>query len=398
MKHYFDFDIREYYKNLHLSRNLIYLYTSRLLMQVAIGALSVFTALYFYEQFNQSFTAVMLIFAPLYLLFVVLTPISAMLIRHVGMKKLMIIAVLFHPFAYISLLFWETNQTLALAGFILFVVLYRSLYWAPYNIDFAKFTNKENRGKQMSLLLNLSEILLTFTPIISGIIIASYGFDTMFIFSTVFMFLSAIPLLFIQDTREEFSFGYLETFKELFNKENRPLVLAQFGDGIQTVVRIAIWPIFIYLLLDGKYVAIGVVTSLTIFLLITLRFVLGDLEDRFDRKKLLKFGSFLSTTGWLVKVFIDTGFEIFVADTYHRVGRMVNRLSFDITTYDQASDNGHYIDEYTVLKELAVNMGRGFMVLVSIWLAATFSITATFIFAAIATVSMTLLHREVYIQ
>lgn len=398
MQRHFDFDIREYYTNLHLSRNLIFLYTSRLLMQVAIGALSVFTALYFYEQYDESFTAVMLVFAPLYLLFVLLTPISAMLIKKVGIKKLIISAVIFHPFAYISLLFWDSNQNLALAGFILFVVLYRSLYWAPYNIDFAKFTNKGNRGKQMSFLLNLSEVLLTLTPIISGIIIASYGFNTMFILSTIFMFASSIPLLFIDDTREEYTYGYFETFKKLFEKENRALTLAQFGDGIQTAVRIAIWPVFIYMLLDGKYVAIGVVTSLTIFLLIALRFVLGNLEDKFDRVKLLRFGSFLSTTGWIVKIFIDTGFEIFVADTYHKVGRMVNRLTFDITTYDQASDNGHYIDEYTVLKEIAVNLGRGFMVLSAIWLTATFSITATFIFAALATLSMTLLHRDVYIQ
>ena len=398
MQHYFDFDVKEYYKNLHLSRNLLFLYTSRLLMQAAVGALSVFTALYFYEQYNGSFTAVMLAFVPLYLFYVVLTPISAMLIKKVGIKAMIIAAVLFHPFAYISLLFWDTHPNLALAGFILFVVLYRSLYWAPYHIDFAKFTNKSNRGKQMSLLLNLSEVMLTLTPIISGIIIASYGFNTMFIFAAVFMFTSAIPLLFIEKTCEVFSFGYFETFKKLFEKDNRPMSLALFGDGIQSAVRIAIWPIFIYMLLDGKYVAIGVVTSLTIFLLIALRFVMGNLEDKVDKRKLLKIGSFLSTTGWIVKIFIDTGFEIFVADTYHKVGRMVNRLSFDITTYDQASDNGHYIDEYTVLKEVALNAGRGTMLMLAIWLTATFSITATFLFAAGATLSMTLLHREVYIQ
>jgi MFS family permease len=398
MKRHFEFDIREYYRNLHLSRDLIFLYMSRLFMQVAVGSLSVFTAVYFYEQFDQSLTKVMLVFAPLYLLFVFLTPLSAMLIKRLGIKKLIISAVLFHPFAYISLLFWDVDQTLAIIGFIVFVTLYRSLYWAPYHIDFAKFTNKENRGKQMSLLLNLSEVMLTLTPIISGIIIASYGFNAMFGFSVVFMFISSIPLWFIRDTREVYSFGYLETFKKLFERENRSLALAQFGDGIQTAVRIAIWPIFIYLLLDGQYVAIGVVTSLTIFLLISLRFVLGNLEDKVDRRKLLRYGSFLSTTGWIIKIFIDTGFEIFVADTYHKVGRMVNRLTFDITTYDQASDNGHYIDEYTVLKEIAVNMGRGFMVLMAIWLTATFSIVATFVFAAVATLSMTLLHRDVYIQ
>ena len=250
----------------------------------------------------------------------------------------------------------------------------------------------------MSLLLNLSEVMLTLTPIVSGIIIASHGFNAMFLFATIFMFLSAIPLFFIEKTYEVYSFKYFETFRKILDKDNRPMALAQFGDGIQSAVRVAIWPIFIYGLLDGQYVAIGVVTSLTIFLLIALRFVMGTLEDRIDRKKLLRFGSFFSTTGWIIKVFIDTGFEIFVADTYHKVGRMVNRLTFDITTYDQASDNGHYIDEYTVIKEVSLNAGRGTMLVSAIWLASTFGITATFLFAAGATLMMTLLHREVFIQ
>ena len=250
----------------------------------------------------------------------------------------------------------------------------------------------------MSLLLNLSEILLTLTPIIAGILIATYGFDYLFIAAASFMFLAIFPLFFVEETCEEYSFGYFETYKKLFDKKNRSLTIAYFGDGIQTGTRIAIWPIFIFLLLKGEYVAIGLVTSLTIFLLIALRAVLGNLEDKFDRTKLLRFGAFFSTTGWLIKAFIDTGFEIFMADTYHKVGRMVNRLTFDITTYDQAADNGHFIDEYTVLKEIAVNAGRGTIVVVAIGITTFFPIAATFIFAALATLSMTLLHREVYIQ
>jgi len=398
MDKHFDFDLKEYYSNLHLSRNILFLYSSRILIQVGIGLLSVFTALYFYEKFNESFTAVMLLFILIYASFVILTPISAMLIKHVGIKAMLIVAVIFHPFAYISLLYWDTNPDLALYGFLIAVILYRAIYWAPYHINFAKFTDKKHRGKQMSFLLNFSEIFLTIMPMIAGIIIASYGFNVLFVVATVFLFLGLFPLLYIDKTCEVYSFGYFETFKKLFVKENRSLTLAYFGDGIQTAVRIAIWPIFIYILLDGKYVAIGVITSFTIFLLIAFRFVLGNLEHKIDRKKLLRFGSFFSTTGWILKAFIDTGFEIFVVDSYHKVGRMVNRLTFDVTTYDQAADNGHYIDEYTVLKEISVSAGRTFMLILAIWLTIFFSISATFLFAAGATLLMTLLHREVYIQ
>lgn len=398
MWRHFDFDAREYYSHLHLSRNILFLYANRLAMQVASGLFAVFTAVFFYEQFNGSFTYVMLIFGSLYLGFVVLNPLSALLIKYIGMKRMLITASFLVPFTYGSLLFWEINSVWALAGFMTAAILYRTLYWTPYHIDFAKFTDRKTRGKQMSLLLNLSEVIITLTPIIAGVVIAAYGFNYLFIIAIVFLLLSIIPLFFIKDIAEEYTFGYFGTFKRLFEKKNRPLFFAYFGDGIQTSVRIAIWPIFIYTLLKGEYVTIGMVTSLTIFLLIAIRFLIGGLEDRFDRRKLLRFGSFFSTTGWVLKAFIETGFQIFVVDTYHKVGRAVNRLAFNVVAYDQAADNGHYIDEYTVLKETALNLGRGFMLFLAIWLTSAFSITATFLFAAGATLLMTLVNKDVFLQ
>lgn len=403
MKHtgthpHFDFDIREYFANLHLNRNIKLLYSSRLLIQVAAGMLSVFTAVFFYEQFHESFVAVMIIFITLYAFSVLFSPISAMLIGTLGIKRMLIAAVFFLPIANLSLAFWDSNPELAILAFLVLTILYRSLYWAPYHIDYAKFTDKGSRGKQMSLLLNISEVVLSVTPILGGIIIASYGFSSIFILASVFLFLSIIPLMFMDETKEEYSFGYFESFKKVFVKENRTMMAAYFGDGLQTAARIAVWPIFIYGLLDGRYVAIGIVTSLTIVLLIAVRFVLGNLEDKIDRTKLLRFGSFFATSGWFLKVFVETGFQIFVVDTYHKVGRLVNRLTFDVTTYDQAADNGHYIDEYTVLRNIAVDAGRMVMLLIAIPIVFYFGITATFIFAAGATLLMTLLNRNIYLQ
>lgn len=393
-----DFNIREYYKRVHLTRNILFLYTNRLLIQVAIGMLSVFTAIFFYEKFNQSYTAVALVFTAVYGIFVLFIPLGAMLLRVLGTKHMLIIAVIFLPGAILSLLLWDTNPMLSLGMYLLFGTIYRTFYWTPYHIDFALFTDKKVRGKQMSLLLNASEIVLAVTPFFAGLVIAFYGFDSLFIITSAFLAVSIIPLFFIEDTRETFSFGYFETYRKLFKKENRTLFMAYFGEGVQHAVQMAIWPIFIYLLLKGEYVALGLITSATIFLLILTRFLIGNLADRWDKKRLLKYGTFFATTGWLLKAFIETGFQIMVIDTYHRVGRAVNKLSFDIATYDQAVDNGHYIDEYTVLKEIALNMGRTTLFISSIWITAAFGFTSAFIFAAGATLLMTLLNKEVFLQ
>lgn len=390
-----EFNIVEYYKDLHLNKNLLFLYASRVLIEIGVGLLAVFTTIFFYQKFNDSFTAVAIIFAIMYGVFTLLIPLAAKLIDKVGIKQMMLSSMLFLPPGILALVFWDRNPILFLGIYILLVTLYKLLYWTPYFIEFTKFTNKKNRGRQMALLQNISAITLALTPLIAGIVISLYGFNTIFIVSSIFFTLSIIPLFFVKNTTESFSFGYFETFKKLFSKKNRPLFLAFFSDGVQGAVQRIIWPIFIFILFAGDYSTIGFVTSLTIGVLVILRFIVGAMEDKFDRRKMLKFGAFLSTTGWFLKVFIETGFQVFLFDTYHRLGRAVNKLTFDVSTHDQMADSGHYIDEFTVLKEVSLNTGRTFMVIISIYLVSQFGLYITFIIAGIATLLMTLLNRKV---
>ena len=52
--------------------------------------------------------------------------------------------------------------------------------------------------------------------------------------------------------------------------------------------------------------------------------------------------------------------------------------------YEQAADRGHYVDEYTVLREISLNIGRVLM-LVSLFILFYFvGLTFAFILAAIA--------------
>tara|TARA_B100000315_G_scaffold255878_1_gene300344 strand:- start:871 stop:1845 length:975 start_codon:yes stop_codon:yes gene_type:complete len=310
----------------------------------------------------------------------------------------MMISVLFVVIAIFALFFWDVDPMVALIFYVTFIVFYKVLYWVPYHVDFAKFTDKATRGRQMSVLLNASQVVLTISPALAGVVIAFFGFDSLFLLSVVISFISILPLFLVDRTYEEFSFGYTETFQKLISRDHRSLLLAYIGDGAQGVITVVIWPIFIFTILDGKYIAVGIVSSLTVFALIVLRFVIGDIIDKWGRQKVLTLSSILYTTGWIFKVFIETGFQIFLVDTYHNVGKVVNRLSFDASTYDQMADNGHYIDEFTVLKEIALNCGRVLMLILILGLTAFFNIQVAFIVAAFATLLMTLLNRRIHIQ
>jgi len=168
------------YKNVKFSPNIIALYFNRLLLQVAFNVVGIFLVIFFYQEFNNSISAVILIFIAIYLGHGILTPIGAKLIESWGIKRLMMFSVPFAFLATFSLFFWETNPLFSLAFYIIFVIIYKVLYWIPYHIDFAKFTDRKTRGRQISVLTNISALILTASPFLGGLVIVFFGFDSLF--------------------------------------------------------------------------------------------------------------------------------------------------------------------------------------------------------------------------
>ena len=81
------------------------------------------------------------------------------------------------------------------------------------------------------------------------------------------------------------------------------------------------------------------------------------------------------------------------------MGRAVNRMSFDSSTYEQAADNGHYIDEFTTLKNMAIDMGRVVMLmLVALLVYCVGNIRVVFIVAALATLMMSFLNKRISVR
>ena len=311
---------------------------------------------------------------------------------------MMIIAIFFLFGTVFSLFLWDENPFLFLITFSTFFILYKSFYWVPYHVEFAEFTNKKTRGKQMAILSNISEAALAVLPIIGGLIISSRGYEVVFLISSIVVFTSIIPLFFIKETKERYTWGIKILVKELFQKENRGVVWSNLGNGVQNAVGTLIWPIFIFIILKGNYLSVGLITSITIIALITLRFAIGNALDNMSKGRILKFGSIFYTTGWIIKIFVETGTGVFLSHTYHNFGKVVNQLSFDSEIYEQAADNGHYVDEYTVLKETSLILGKGIMFLVSIPIVMFLGITATFALAAVATLFMTLASNKVRVD
>jgi MFS family permease len=283
-------------------------------------------------------------------------------------------------------IFLDNFQNVWLFLFVALIVnnIWRMLYWSPFHTEFAEFTDKRHRGRTIAFLTSISSLVSIAVPILAAFIIANFGFDALFLVSGLIILSSVIPLFFSKPVYEEFSFGYFETFKKLFAKKRRRMLYAYMADGADSIVGFLIWPIFIFEVLNGNYLEVGIISTLIILVSVFLQIIMGDLVDHKSKKKLLKLGTAVYSIGWVIKIFVNTAFTIFIASTFHSFALIMMRTPFDALMYEKAADAGHYVDEYTVLRDIAITLGRVLMILAIIVLLYFVSLPFAFLLAAVA--------------
>ena len=370
-----------------ISQDLTYLYISRSIVYFSNGFFSMFFPIFLYITFEKNFTSIMLFYLIGALICIALYPFSTKHIEKFNLKNSLFIATIANVLFLLTMSVTTTDNVhnmIIVAMF--FLTVFRMFYWLPYHTVFTKFSDQENRMREVSAFMATMHIISIISPLIAGLIIAKTSYQTLFITGLCVYACSLIPLISLSDVHERYSWTYIETWKNLFAKKYRPSMIAYFADGIESGVGVVIWPIFVYSILDGDYVSIGAISAATISVTVLLELTIGKYADRKNNKKdVLKVNSVLYSIGWVAKIFIITGFHIFIIDAYHKITNALSKGSLEAITYDISADQGHYVDEFTVLKELALNSGRALLYGSSIILAFFISIEWTFLIAAFAT-------------
>jgi len=376
-----------------LSQGFVSLYTGKTIVMVAMALLGMFLPIFLYELFDKNFSSVVLYYGVGYFLYGLLVTISVRFLNKFGFRRSLRVSVFLGALFYAIFYFIDKGNLIFLIPLsILVLVLYRMLYWLPYHVDLAKFTSQKNRGRQLSVIRATRQAAGIFIPLIAGFVVSYYGFDILFVIAIVLYLVSYIPYLSIPRTRERFSWSLRKTWQEFFSRKRRKIVLAFMADGAENIVWVVVWPVFIYQLLKGNYFYVGAVSSLIIAVTVILQLLLGKYIDlRTSKEKVLKWGSFFYSLGWLVKIFITTAFQIFIVGSYHSITRIFLRTPFDALTYEIAADQEHYVDEYTVLHEMAISFGRTLMIVLIVFVSFYFVIQWVFILAALAAIVFNLL-------
>ncbi len=172
-------------------------------------------------------------------------------------------------------------------------------------------------------------------------------------------------------------------------------MLAFMSYGAENLVGMIVWPIFIFGVLKGNYLQVGLISTFIIGVTVILQLGVGKYIDDYRReRRVLKIGTLLVSFGWIFKIFIGTAFQIFIVGTYHSLSNVLTKTPFDSLRYETAADEGHYVDEQTVLYEMAIQSGKVLMAVLVIFISIFFAIQWTFILAAVAVLALNLIRTK----
>lgn len=372
--------------------------SKRLIHGAAAALLGVFVPIFLYTTSGENFILVGGFFAITSLCYVTLLVPGVQMMNRYGMHLALVVAGVFNTL-YFGLLYYINEENiflliLPLAGAL---TLFRIFHWVPYHVDFAIFTKDGERGRDVSLTYATIAFLGVIGPILAGYIISNSGYETLFAISVVLLVAATVSYSFVPKTNETFTWTYRGTWRRFFSKEYRPLTLGMFANGAETAVTLVAWPVFLFEVLNGNVLEIGAVSTFVVGATILVQLGLGRYLDRKkdNQRQTLRVGSTLYAVGWIIKIFVLSATQIFFVGLYHNITKIFTKTPFDAIFYDMSADQGHYVDELTVLREMATHLGRFAALVLIVILTLFVSIQWTFILGAIAALMLNMLYKAV---
>ena len=384
------------------SRSVRLLSLHRFLFRFAFAGANIFAWIFIFQYFylvepsiGFGLARTALLYALSHTVTCLATPYAARLLVS-GSRRVCIAAIVIAAASFVVLGasfagFWGAAYTsAALTAFSIGLGLYRALYWIPYELE-VEATHKGRVGM-------FGELAIALAPLLAGIVIVttSLGPLPLLYSGSALMLLSAVPLMYLPDLYERFSWGYRETFGHFVEPANRAVVGHAILEGMAGAGLLHFWPLALFLITGWSYGMLGVILTLTFFISIIGR--------SFVRRSIRRSGLHTSglikvlfaVTPWAFRALVGTPLGAVLVDSYFHT-TAPRRFGVDPQAFEQAADAGSYVDEYTALKEMGLAVGRIILCLIGTLAAFAVSLPAAFIIvffcAALASAAIALAQR-----
>lgn len=383
-------------KNITYKEGFVQLFISKRLIQgLAAAMFALFVPIFIYETSGHEFWVVGLFYAFLSFLYAGLLVPGMELTNRIGFSKALALSAVFAVGQYFTLYFMNAeNIWMLLLILAVFTTGFRIFHWVPYQVDFTSFTDTHTRGRDVSLMFATIAFMGVIGPLLAAFIITKAGYQMLFIVGMILLCMAAFSYLFVPAVEQEFTWTYKETITHLFSKKYRNVMVGEMANGAELVVTLIAWPIFLYEIVNGNLLEIGLLSTVIVGVTIVIQLLVGKHLDKESANKIstLRKGSVLYAAGWIFKMFVLSATQIFFVGLYHNITKIFIKTPYSAILYDMSAEQGQYIDEFTVLREISGHVARAFALLLMVLLTLYLSIEWTFIIGIIASLTINLVY------
>lgn len=335
--------------------------THRFLFRAALAAGTVFAWVIVFRLFyiatlnlEYSLAGTAALYALSQAIALILTPLSGMALRR-GVRSVLLLGIVSSALAFTSIaLLFEANPSRdaifwVLGFFTLMTGIARAFYYLPYAT-----AKKESQ----SLTPLIQDAAIALLPALGGVVLTSFtnGLFTLFVGCASLMLASALPIMRMRQHFEKYDWTYRETVQEVVARKNNLAVGLFILDGVQGAVLIFIWPLAMFLVL-GSFKTLGAVLTATFCVAFLGRYLVRTLFRSF-RVRSPAVAVTIAVTTWVAKLAVASPIQILAVNIAYASGNSAARFNIDAQSFDQSADRGHFVDEYTAVKEMGLAIGR----------------------------------------
>jgi len=381
----------------HNSGGFVKLFVSKGLIQgLAAAMMGVFLPIFLYEVSGNQFWFVVLFFIGATFGYILLLVPGMKLTNIIGFNRALSLGALFSVMQFGILYFMdEMNYLMLLIPLLVSAIGFKVFHWVPYHVDFTVFTTNGERGRDVSLILATHEFMGMVGPALAGYIIVMSGYESLFMVAMALLLIATITYLFVPAIEEQFTWSFKETFSNLFSERFRNVFIGEVGNGAEVVVTLVAWPIFLYEVLNQNVLEVGFLSAVIVAATIILQLMVGKYLDtqKGSKRVTLRRGSIFYAIGWIIKIFVVSATQVFLVGLYHNIARIFTQTPLNAKLYDMSGEQGSYVDEFTVIKEIASAMGRMLALAIMLVLTLYVSVAWTFVVGAIAALMVNAIYR-----
>lgn len=368
LPHYFSSKIRA---------EISHLYASVGIGNLAQAIITLFEPIFLYHVVGLTIPEILLFMAAVYAIYALVIPLGGKFAAKFGYAHSIFLSI---PF---QIVFWFLILGSASAVYLLIpaalaFAIQKSLYWPAVHASMARFSKKQQRGREFSFMYAIMSLMQIIGPMIGGFLSAILGIQAIFIISSIIYFCSAIPLFWSAEKFKPKPYKFRDTI--LLYKQFPKRFLGYFGFGEELLV-MTVWPIFIFTIIKN-YQDTGTLVTVATLVATALALYIGFYTDSHSKKSLLRAGTFIYALTWLARLPVVSPFATFITDALSRTTKSLVFIPASTLTYERAEET--HIMPYIIGFEQMLAIGKLLAAIIGMFVfLATGSFAAIFIMGAI---------------